>query len=675
MNIKGDSLEAFFKVDKKKKEDKLEWLNRLKDALIDESSERTAAQRRHLKAYMGLDSNDALLNNDYRDAELRRRKRIRKFRVPHINDIIETKVSQMTRLKPEVEVLPANDEFTDRGAAKVSKAVISQIFSQQELDYKLIKMHRQARIFGESYLFIDYDQHIGDLDPEYVEAKERGMEIPKNVNRKLGDVKYTLELPWRVLLQRKEDIQDVEYYLRYSIKSKDEILAKYPQAEQVITEDSEVGSYVFDIDTMEDMFMEDHVAVWEFVHRRTEAVADGKRMVFIEGMVLEEGDYPHSMDEFNFERLTDIDLPGYLNGLSKLEYALPIQKMYDDLSTLISKNIYMTAHAKWILPTGSVRQIEQLGNDNTVVQYSGPIPPQILQVAPNPAEVYNHREGIKQELQIVMGSHGISRGEVPKGITASSALQFLNELESERASSDISKHAGLIKSLARKSLSIAADNYDMEGERLVRIVGKNNAPLIKHFDAAVLSRPYDIKFDSSDGFPETKAAKTERLLNMMQRYPQLFSPERWEQLLEVGNTERAVKLSTQAVESADSENEDLMSGNFVGSPEIFEDHIMHWKSHVSAMQSRALKEEASNETYVAFLEHLAQTEKLMVEKAKSNPLFSAELANLRLFPITPSLAAEAAQVAQSRAQREAMVQGQANRGEPISTAIPGQGED
>lgn len=668
---RGDSVESYFLVDSMKEEDKLEWLNRVKDSLLDESQARTEAQRKYLKAYMGLDSTDEMIRSDYRDIDSHRRRRINKFRIPHLHDIVETKVSQMTRLKPDVEVLPTNDEFTDRGAAKVAKAVIGQIFEQQQLDHKLIEMHRHKGILGESYMFIDFNPNVGDLHPDYVAAKEAGIDYPKDLPKRLGDVEYTVELPWRVLLQRKEKMQDVEYYLRYKIMPKDEILAKYKKAGQVMEGIDDSGEMVFDISSMEETFLEDHVAVWEFCHKRTEQLPDGKRILFIGSVILEETDAPYSMDMFNFVRITDIDIPGYLNGVSKFHFALPIQKMYDDLSTLISKNIYLTAHAKWVLPTGSVRSMEQLGNDNTIIQYSGPIAPQLLQVAPNPNEVYGYRENIKNELQVMMGSHGISRGEVPKGVTAASAMVFLNELESERASSDISKHGNLVKEVARKSVAIAGDKYEMDDGRMVRIVGKNNTNLIKHFDTAVLSRPYDIRFGNSDGFPETKAARVERLMLMMQRNPSMFTSERWEQLLDVGNTERAIKLQTAAVESADSENEDMLAGVEVGSPEIFEDHIAHWRSHIKAMQSRSFKEEADNETYSYFLDHLADTELLMLEKAKTSPLFSAELANLKLFPITPAASKIASEQVASREQQEAMVQGQSNRGDEVTGSIPG----
>jgi len=340
--------------------------------------------------------------------------------------------------------------------------------------------------------------------------------------------------------------------------------------------------------------------------------------------------------------------------------------MYDNVSTLIAKNIYLTAHAKWLMPKGACK-IEQLGNDNTVVQYSGPIAPQLAQVSSNPPEVYNFREQIKQDMQTVYGSQGLSRGEVPKGITAASALQFLNEIENERNSTDISKHSFLVLAIAKMSIAVAADNYSIEHGRMLRIVGESNKHLIKHFDVANLSKDYDIRFDNSTGLPETKSAKIQRIMDTMQRNPNLFSPERWEELLDLGSASRVIKLATDSIQAADSENEDILAGEDVGLPEDWEDHLTHWESHVRSIQNRSFKEEAGPEVQSAMKQHIFITEQLIIEKMQTNPLFQAKVAQLRLFPIF--FHDTAAPV--SAEHQKAMVEGQANRGEEVSGMIPG----
>ena len=333
----------------------------------------------------------------------------------------------------------------------------------------------------------------------------------------------------------------------------------------------------------------------------------------------------------------------------------------------MSNNIFLTAHAKWMMPRGACR-IEQLGNDNTIVQYQGPVPPQMAQVNPNPPEAYAFRDSVKQDMQVIYGSHGVSRGEVPKGITAASALQFLNELESERATTDIAKHAFMVKAIAKMSIAVAGDMYDRDDGRLIRIVGENNKYTIRSFDAANLNKSYDVRLDLSSGLPEQKSAKLQRVLDAMQRNPEMLSPERWQELLDFGDTDKMQTLMTAAVLSADSENEDLLAGREVAAPERFEDHLIHWDAHVKKLQMRNIKEEADPAFRKALEDHLKMHEKIMLEKAKTNPLFQAELAKRKLFPIYyhGQNAAPA-----SKEHQEAMVQGQANRGDQVTGMIPG----
>jgi hypothetical protein len=673
-----EKLKPFYKVYKQNNEKELlHWLNQVSTSLIHNAKTRTLTQRMNLTAYRGLSLNRWERNRDVNS--IRRIQKLNKFIVNHLRDLTEMKVSQMTRLKPAVEVLPSNDEYEDKASARVVGLLIKHLFYINNLDFTIQQMHRHARIFGESFLFIDYDPEKGDLDPAYVEARNNGIKeitLPDGTTYdtskplKTGDITYDIELPWRVLLQRKQDIKDVDYNIRICIEEVDKLKDKYPEKANLIKTDDNLR--IFDMETIEDRFLEEHTVVYKFYHRTTEEL-DHKNVYieFTKDCILHKEENKFSHDKMNFVRLTDQDVPNVLNGVSAYETILPLQKMYDNISTLIAKNIYLTAHAKWLMPKGACK-IEQLGNDNTIVQYQGNIPPQLAQVASNPSEVYAFREQIKNDMQTVYGNHGISRGEVPKGITAASALQFLNELENERNSTDISKHSFLVLDIAKMSVAIAGDYYDVDDGRMLRIVGDSNKHLIKHFDVANLNKDYDIRFDNSTGLPETKSAKIQRIMDTMQRNPNLFSPERWEELLDLGSSERMIKLSTDAIQAADSENEDILAGEPVGMPEDWEDHIAHWESHVRAMQSRSFKEEASLEVQATMKQHLRVTEQLMLEKMKNSPLFQAKLASLKLFPIFYH--GEQNQP-YSQEHQEAMVQGQANRGEAITGIIPGQDKE
>lgn len=340
--------------------------------------------------------------------------------------------------------------------------------------------------------------------------------------------------------------------------------------------------------------------------------------------------------------------------------------MHDNLSTLLAKNIYLMGHAKWVMPRGACK-IESLGNDNTIVQYQGPVAPQMLQTRPNPPEAYNFRNQLRDELGQIYGIQGVSRGQPPQGITAGVALQFLNEQEQERNNSMVIKHNTMIKDLAKMTIAVCGDYYDPEDGRMLRIVGKNNKYSIRHFDSAVLAKSYDVRLELGSALPESKAGKIQRIVEIMQMKPDLLSNERWIDLLDLGNSDKMNSLITVALRAAESENEDIMNGKFVGDPEDFEDHIVHWKTHTKAIQDRTFKEECPPAYREELLEHIAIHEFLMVEKAQQNPLFQAKLAELPLFPMFPN-----GFTPLSKEQQTIVVQGQANQGQEITGMIPGE---
>lgn len=666
----GNNSDSFFTVSK---EDRLGWLQRTIEGLVEEGQQRIFNQRENLMGYLGVETdivNDVTTRRDY---NFRNGRKMRKFKINHLFDIVETKISQMTRLKANVDVRPAHPDWGDRGAAEVSKHVIRNIFEQQDFDAKTIDIVRQKEIMGEAYMFIEWDKDCGDLHPSYVDAVNMGLssiedpETGKMISLKkpiyLGDVKQSIEFPWRVFLQRKEKLEDADYVFRIHIVEKDKVEAEYPKYKGQLNDAQ--GVTVWDIDMLQEHYMENHVAVYEFYHKKTKELPNGSHIKFCDAGILLEEDLPYEHGKLPMVRLTDVDVPGYINGVAKFTNALQIQNRYDDLNTLILKNIYFLAHPKYAVPRNAV-DIRQLGNDNTVVEWTG-APPTVLQAQANSTEVYRYGPEIIQSMERIMGNHGISRGELPQGVTAGSALQFINELESIRATSDISKYAKFVKDAARLSLATAGQYYLPSDERLVKIVGEDASASIRFFDAADLSKPYDVIFENSSGFPDTTAAKRERAIEIMKYAGDQAPVGRLLDYLDINSPSTMNDYLTASVRTSDSENEDLLAGRPISPPEFYEDLITKWESRFAMLQSRAFKDQATPEIYNNIMENVKQVEELMIEKMNKNPTFQAQTARLVNFPLF-----EHANFMppQSKEQTEAIVQGQANRGEPVTDMIP-----
>lgn len=675
------NIKPFHSIKKDDEKAVLEWCTKVIESLEKQALSRNSAMRKNLEAYRG--SVTKTTRTDLRRSERQFLQKVNKFVVNHLHDMTETRISQLCRIKPSVEIMPTNDEYEDRNAAKAVKYLMDHLWYINNIEELRQRMLRNTFIFGESYCFVLWNKDKGDLHPDYVKARDKGIDlqlmdkgkpvldeegnplpIDMDTPIKVGDIDYQVEVPWRVYLQRQKQFDKVEYCFRVSVEPTETLKKIYPDKKEKLKSSINVKAY--NADELTEHLLEEETVIYEMFHKETKFCPKGYYVKFTKDTILEMTYLPYSHGKLPLIRMTDMDIPEVLNGVSTYEMVRPIQTMHDNLSTLLAKNIYMMGHAKWVMPRGACK-IETLGNDNTIVQYQGPVPPQMLQTQPNPPEAYNYRNMLRDEMGQIYGIQGVSRGQPPKGITAAVALQFLNEQEQERNSTSVIKHNEMLKDLAKMTISVAGDYYDVDDGRMVRIVGKNNKYAIRHFDTANLSKNYDVRLELGTGLPESKAGKVQRIVEIMQMKPDLLSNERWIDLLDLGNSDKMNSLITVGIRAAESENEDMMAGRPVADPEEFEDHITHWKVHTKAIQERTFKEECPVEYRQEVLEHIAVHEYLMIEKAQQNPLFQAKLAELPLFPIFPT-----GFVPESALQQQARVQGEANRGEEITGMIPGE---
>ena len=368
------NVKPFHAINKDSEKEVLEWCKKVVQTLEKQSVSRHSRMKKNLEVYKGVSS--SLRRTDIRRSEKQFLNKVNKFIVNHLHDMTETQISQLCRLKPAVNVLPTNDEFEDRNAAKAVKYLIDHIWYINNVDELRQKMLRNAFIFGESYCFVMWNKDKGDLHPAYVRARDMGIEDQLPGPVMIGDVSYEIEVPWRVHLQRQKHLSDVEYCFRTKVMATETLKKDYPNKAKQIKITSNIKA--FDSDTLTDHLLEEETVVYEMFHKKTKYCKDGYYVKFTDDLILEMDYLPFSHGNLPFVRITDMDEPERLNGVSTYEMVAPIQKMHDNLSTMLAKNIYLMGHSKWVMPRGACK-IESLGNDNTIVQYQGPVAPQMLQ--------------------------------------------------------------------------------------------------------------------------------------------------------------------------------------------------------------------------------------------------------------------------------------------------------
>jgi hypothetical protein len=638
--------------DPKNDENILQWLKGERDYLAEDARDRVRVMRRNLALYKGIQYQELETRIDARDRAADRSQFLRKIVANHLYDLTKNRASRLVKFRPAVAILPTNDELEDKLAAKSCKMLLDHIWYENDFEGVLqTQLATYAQIMGEVYLFITWNEALGDLSPAYVEAKktvkdgkiplldQNGQQVqdpngnPIFIDKpvRIGDVDYQITLATDVLLQKKKKWEEVDYCFTIETISTDALRARYPEkAAKIKDQDAQI----YDYEKMQLVSTRRECLLYTFWHRRTEQMDKGRKLVFTNEVLLENTEFPFSHRELPCVRFTDMDLPGELHGMSFYEQIKGLTGTYNNITNMLIRNIVMVSHPKWMVPAGSVA-LDRLGNDITIVQYKGPQAPVLASSQSVPSDVFAFRDKLKEEFQQISGVFGVSRGEPPPGIKAGVALQFLSEQESERYNELVLKWNEVIRQTAAMTIAVAGDYYDKSDERMIRILGKNNEYMTEFFKVSALEKDYDIRVQNSSALPKSVAARTQTLLDLSERFPDQFTGEQVIEMLDLAQSDKFTDAATVAVRTAEAENEKLYEVEDAEelAPVEFENHILHWKIHTRQMQEFQFKYRTSPEIQKRFKDHVAAHEMLMMEQGLKSPAFAEQLSKLPMFPM------------------------------------------
>lgn len=639
----------YWTVAKKSQEEKFRWL---KDAFV-ELVERNEAKIRLINSnylfYKGeVLAGDRAYREDDVD-EITDRAHDTKLYVNYIKKLLEEQVNRLLELKPNIDVMPVHNENEDKVGAKAAKYLLDTVWYEENIDKVLRRVTNTAKIAGEHYVGVFWDEEKGEIDPDYKEAQKKtkgripvldedGNEVEDlyvDTILTQGDIKYEHIDARKILLEPVEsgEWDDVNWVMVFRAEYCDKVKKRFPSKQDMVKKFSPVdaGINFFTQDEIDRLNREGRTLVITLYHRPTYDLPEGAEVTFTVDGILDDCKHKYNHRKLPIIRRTDIDTPGELRAASFIEDVKGLQIQYFTLTSGILANQRLFAYPKWFVPFGSVSK-QALATGRGILQYKGQRAPTVYSPSPTPREIFETRDGFREEMRFIGTGSENTPGTPPPGITAGVALQFLNEQDLKRYNTDVAKHFEFIKEMALMTLSVCGQYYGEDHERLNKLVGKNNEHSIREFKNVDLNRPYDIRVAQSSGLPDTKAARVQTIIDLASQFEGLFTREQLLDALELGDANKLFDQSTAAVRSAESIVEDILQGLSVSEPQPYENLLIQWKVIITQMQQRYFKETVPVDRRDALIEYLMAMEMLMMEKAEVNPKFAMELEQLSLFP-------------------------------------------
>lgn len=659
----------------------LEWLNENFDRKLQAAQSRLETYKRYQAYYKGIFWREFNTNRRFGDDFFGNERRKPKMSVNFIYDKVEDRVAQMDRISTAITLIPMHNEQSDINNARACSMLLKA--RGEELDIHTIENEADKTkfLFGTSFTYVGWDKSIGpkiDIPEKYADGipvLKDGKKTKKKYKGelKMGDVEVCVLGPDRVFPQiGKSKWEDVDEVDQIDFINKWELKKMYPKkADKIDCDDSDYMG-------IKDEYMgysEDNVSVKTFYHRKTKWLPKGAKIVWVKDAILSWEDFPYEHGELPYIYDRDIEIHGDLWGRSFISNIERLQLMYNNVQSSQARDYGIGSAPKWLMPKGSAK-VSALNNEFTIVEFTGPTAPKLETPRPTNPQSFDFQDRTEQKITRISRTSDISRGEPPKGVTANSALRFLDEQESRMIAPMEKKRKSRVRKTNKMMINVMQQYYKPNDGRMVRLLGEDNSYMIKSFEKADFTRVYDVKIQNSSALPDTKSGKISTIvdLNIATQTDPVFKKEEIIEMLDLGIDNAFVDGATVAVTAAKTLVEAMLNGEPVPEPQEFDNFMVYYRIIDRTMQSFSFRTNVNPVVQETFRQYVKTLEFLMWERAKKNGKFAMELAELDNYPMFFTTDMPLAQIIQMHQLPVTPTSGGANTAPLQDSNLTNQGE-
>jgi hypothetical protein len=634
----------------KSQEGTLQWLNDRFDRVYESAFPRFIMYRRFLNYYKNVseDQGDGLTRTTSRYAGANSSKKP-KMRDNIIWDLVDQKTAEVSKSSTKVAFIPQSYfDQDDINNAKACKILTQSRVEEMHFDQILTKQDTIMFLFGHTISEVCWDEKAGPLNDKYVAQKKRyGGKVPKvdpetglvlegkyleDEDMHLGDWVIKPLLPWYCFPEEeKKSLKECDYFETVEWKFKEEVEADYPKAKGKIKQN---GHVQWDMSNSELNIPDNMVLIRTFWHKPTKYFPLGCKITYCNDLILEDIDFPYEDKELPFVEDKDISIPDEFWGRPFIINIEQYYRMNNSLLSSQARNHGVASAPKWVYAEGSVDK-QSLNNDFGGIAFRGPIAPQmVINNSVNRGEM-EIAAGISSRTGKLARLFDTSRGEVPSGVTAASALRLLEDQQYTAMSVTIANRKQRVLDLYRMGVKRMAQYYKPEDGRMSRILGSNNSYLMNSFAKFDFNMIYDLRTENKSALSDNAAGRMAELtdLSAMFQADPLFNKKEMVKLLQLNNLEAFQDETTYSIDTARQCLDMMLNGEQAPAPEMTDGLIEFYGVFSRFVESPEYKFIVRPETKGMIMDYINAIEMLSYEKSVKNPKFAAELGAFAKYPM------------------------------------------
>lgn len=228
-----------------------------------------------------------------------------------------------------------------------------------------------------------------------------------------------------------------------------------------------------------------------------------------------------------------------------------LQREYNTLRSQISDAGNRMAKPQLIAAKGSIVASKITNEPGLVIEYKAGFPaPQPMQLSPLPQYYVEQQDRVLADMEDIGGQHDVSRGNAPAGVTAGTAISFLQEADNSYRTPQFQNIEDGYSRIAQQTIENFVQFVDIK--RKIKTIGADGSFDTLLLNGADLKNGTDIRIQPGTSIGVSKAAQDARVMDMFGMG--IIDQTTALRLLEIGGAQKILDVLQVAERKAQREN-------------------------------------------------------------------------------------------------------------------------
>lgn len=461
-----------------------------------------------------------------------------------IRPLIRTEMAKLTAQKPNAFVVPSSSDERDMFAAQAGEQIWDSIYRGKHIHRTLRRAVFWASVTGNGFIKSWWD----DDKPDYY-------------SNTTGDFCFEPLTPFHLFVPdlKEVEIEDQPYVIHASNRNFDSLKMQYKGKANVsqgggnngdLLEESFINVMGVDSSRSKKDSTTLVLEVW-VKPGQIPTLPDGGMFTVANSQLLDfYPGWPYEHMQYPFAHIRHVET-GKFYGDSTISDLIPLQREYNRTRGQIIEAKNRMAKPQLAAEMGSIDPNKITSEPGQIILYRpGFSPPQPIPLQGLPAYVLEEQDRIRQDMNEISGQHEVSRGSVPPGVTAATAISYLQEQDETKLSYTYDSIEEAVEKVAYQTLCYVKQYWDVA--RQVKVTGEDGSFDVMAFDSSDLGDNTDIRIEAGSALPTSRAAKQAFIMDLMKMG--FIDPNKGLEVLEIGGINKIFEAIQIDVRQAQREN-------------------------------------------------------------------------------------------------------------------------